>query len=418
MSATFATGLRCVRCDARYPLGPMFEGCPACASADVRSGVTPDYDYRRLVQAIGTGPLEEPGAGIWRYRRLLPATDRGHEVSLEEGGTALIPAPRLADNLGAAELWIKDESRNPTWSFKDRNAAVTVAKALDSGATTVVASTSGNHGASVAAYAARAGLSCVVLTYVGIPAGLRVLIQAYGARLIVTTREGRWSLVREGIARHGWYPATNLTDIPTSGAYGHEGYKTIAYELYEQLGRIVPDLVAIPTAYAEGLFGVWKGFDDLVRLGRTRHTPRMLACEPAGGPLGAAFGAEGGPITRVPHGATVARGLGATANSYIGIAALTRSEGLVAQAADAEILDAQQALSAEGVFAEPAAATALAGLRAAVRDGLSLRGLRVVLVNTSSGLKNLEALLPRYPEPADVAPDFAALFADLRPGGQ
>ncbi len=418
MSATFATGLRCVRCDARYPLAPMFEGCPACASDDARSGVTPDYDYRRLAQAIAAGPLEEPGIGIWRYGRLLPVADRRHEVSLGEGDTALIPVPRLADELGAAEVWVKDESRNPTWSFKDRNAAVTVSKALDFGAKTIVASTSGNHGASVAAYAARAGLSCVVLTYPGISAGLRVLIQAYGARLVVTTREGRWSLMREGMARHGWYPATNLTDIPTSGAYGHEGYKTIAYELYEQLGRSMPDLVAVPSAYAEGLFGVWKGFDDLVKLGRARHTPRMLACEPLGGPLGAAFGAGGSPIARVPHVATVARGLGATANSYIGIAALTRSEGLVAQAADAEILDAQQTLSAQGVFAEPASATALAGLRAASRRGLSLRGLRVVLISTSSGLKNLEALLPRYPEPAEAAPDFAALFADLRSGRQ
>jgi threonine synthase len=409
-----AVGLRCTHCAARYPIGPMSEGCPACATDAFAAGLTPEYEYRIVGAAIGDGPLGEGAPGIWRYRRLLPLDDPAHELSLGEGNTALVAVPRLADELGARDLWVKDESRNPTWSFKDRNAAVTVSMSRRFGAETVVVSTSGNHGVAVAAYAARGGLGCVALTYPGVPAGARVLMQAYGARLAVTTPEGRWQVMRDGIRELGWYPASNYTDIPTSGAFGHEGYKTIAYEIHEGLGGQTPDLVVVPTSYAEGLFGIWKGFRDLVLLGRARVTPRMAAAEPAGGPLGAAFERGDGAIARVPRRPTVARGIGGTVNAYIGLVALSASDGFVAQATDEQILEAQRDLSHEGIFAEPASATALAGLRAVARRGELPPGQRIVLVNTSSGLKNLEALESAYPEPAAVAPSLTAVVGSLR----
>jgi threonine synthase len=406
---SFATGLRCVHCGSRYALTPLFEGCPACATDTFQSGLTPDYDYTALATALGDGPLAEPNRpGIWRYRRLLPVADSAHELSLGEGMTALVPLPRIAAELGAREVWLKDESRNPTWSFKDRNAAVTLGKALDFKARAVVASSSGNHGAAVAAYAARAGLPCLVLSYPGISAGAAALIQAYGARLLVTTREGRWSIMRAAVQQYGWYPATNFTEIPTNGPYGHEGYKTIAYELDEQLGSTVPDLVVIPTAYGEGLFGVWKGYHELTTLGRVRRPPRMLACEPEGGPLAASISRGDGSLVPVPAPETVARGIGGTRSSHIAVAAVSASDGLVAQASDAEILRAQRDLAADGILAEPASATALAGLRTMHRRGELPRGQRIVLVSTSGGLKNLEALLAAFPVPP-LAADFRSV---------
>lgn len=413
MSGSFATGLRCVHCAATYGLEPRHEGCPACATPAFRSGLTVDYDYEAVRASVGDGPLEEAGPGIWRYRRLLPVLDRRHEISLGEGGTALVPVPRLADELGAAEVWVKDESRNPTWSFKDRNAAVAVSKGLEFGARTVVVATSGNHGVSVAAYAARAGLRCVALTYPGLSAAARVLMLAYGAHVAVTTPEGRWTIMRRGMGEQGWYPAGNLTDIPTNSAYGHEGYKTIAYELHAQLGRSVPDVVAVPTAYAEGLFGIWKGFAELRQLGRAAREPCMVACEPAGGPLSTALRSGGGPIARVPRRPTVARGIGGTTNAYIGVAALTSSDGLVAEADDASILAAQADLAREGIFAEPASATPLAGLRALHARGELPRGQRIVLVSTSGGLKNLEAADERYAEPAIIEPTLEAALTAM-----
>ncbi len=396
--------LRCVHCGATYAVAPMFEGCPACATGGFASGLTPDYDY----DALGPGPLVEEGAGLWRYRQLLPIVDRAHELSLGEGDTPLVSVPRLAAELRVKHVWIKDESRNPTWSFKDRHAAVTVAKAREFGADTLVTSTSGNHGAAVAAYAARAGLRCVALTYPGIPAGNRALMQAYGAELIVTTPEGRRALMREAVQRFGWYPATNYTELPTNGAYGHEGYKTIAYELADQLNGSPPDLIAIPTAYSEGLYGIWKGFDELQRLRRLPAVPRMVACEPEGGPLSVAYAGNGGVIAVVPRTPTVARGIGGTANSYMGLAALVQSDGLVLQADDGVILTAHRDLAAEGFFAEPASAAGLACLRVAAERGALPEGISIVLINTSSGLKNLEGVLPLYDEPPTVAPTLAA----------
>jgi len=180
----------------------------------------------------------------------LPVQQPTHEISLGEGGTPLVAVPELADELRADQVWIKDESRNPTWTFKDRNAAVTVSKALEFGADAIVVSTSGNYGVAIAAYAGRAGLDCVVLSYPGLPASASSLIQAFGARLIVTEPDNRWEVMADGIREHGWYPASNYTAIPTNGAYGHEGYKTIAYEIAETLGDI-PDAVSVPPRTAK-----------------------------------------------------------------------------------------------------------------------------------------------------------------------
>ncbi len=404
MRTSYATGLRCLRCGVEYPLGPFYEGCDACATDDVRSGLTPTYDYRDLAGALSTGALREAGLGIWRYRRLLPVVSRGHEVSLGEGNTPLIPLPRIAAELGVPEVWLKDESRNPTLSFKDRHAAVALSKALDLGASTVIVASSGNHGLAVAAYAARAGLACVVLTYPGLALAASVMIRAYGARLAVSTREGRWDIMRRAVREHAWYPASNFTGIPTNSAYGHEGYKTIAFELHEQLGGI-PDVVALPVGYGEGLYGIWKGFAELVTLGRAGATPRILAAEPAAGPLAAAVAAVkagGPPIARVAARATVARGIGATVNSYMSFEGLRSSNGLVASVADDEILRAQRDLAREGIFAEPASAAVLAGARAAAARGELTRG-RIVLINTSSGLKNFESIGGAYPAPVEIS---------------
>lgn len=381
----YLQALRCVYCDAQFPVSAMFTGCPQCRGETFASGLTPDYDYGQLRDDVEDGPLAEPEEGLWRYRRLLPV-DRAYEVTLGEGGTPLVPLPSVANELDAEQVWVKDESRNPTWTFKDRNAAVTISKALEFGAETVVVSTSGNHGASIAAYAARARIDCITFTYPGVADTTRTMIESFGAKLIMTAPEERWSAMKRGIRYDGWYPASNYTDIPTGSPYGHEGYKTIAYEIVDTLGD-APDLVSIPNSYGEGLFGVWKGFDELAHLGRTHTKPTMVACEPAGGPLAVAMHSTSSPIARVPRAKTVARGIGGSINSYLSVAALNASDGRVAQATDEEVLAARRTLAAEGLHVEPASAAALAGLRGLYREGHLDPGLRIVLVNTSSGLK-------------------------------
>lgn len=404
---SLATGLRCVFCRTEFPLGPMFEGCPRCATATFASGVTPAYAYDRLDGLRGDGP------GIWRYRALLPVLDTAREVSLGEGNTPLVSLPWLAAELDAAEVWVKDESRNPTWSFKDRNAAVTISKAVELGARRVIASTSGNHGVSVAAYAARAGLPCVLLTYPGVPRSALLLMHAYGAQVVVTTPEGRWAVMREAVRDGGWYPAVNFTTIPTNGAYGHEGYKTIAYEIWEELGGNVPDVVVVPSSYSEGLYGIAKGFTELRDLDYSTSLPRMVAVEPRGGALHQAWRQGGEPIARVPAPITVARGIGGTTNSYIGVKALAGTDGVAVQVEDGEIMRAQRDLAGGGVCAEPAGAAAAAGVRRLHRDGSLPTGRRIVLVSTSGCLKNAEALDGALPSPPEVAPTYAAVAEAL-----
>lgn len=410
--STYLHELRCVYCDTRYPVGPMSAGCPACRTATFASGLTPTYRYERLRRELDAGSLAGPGSGVWRYRSVLPVADQRHEVTLGEGATPLVSVPTLAAELGAEQLWIKDESRNPTWTFKDRNAAVTVSKAVEYGASAVVVSTSGNHGASVAAYAARAGLDCIALTYPGLPEGTRLLMQAFGAEVIITAAENRRVLMRQGMREHGWYPASNYTDIPTNGAFGHEGYKTIAFEVAESL-ETTPDLISIPVAYGEGLFGIWKGFDELVRLGMASRVPRMLACEPAGGPLLATMTDPRRPIATVTRTPTVARGIGGSINSYVSVAAVRASRGTVTQPDDDAIMTAQDDLAAAGFFVEPASAAALAGLRTAAKSGELQRGLRIVLINTSSGLKDPDAMRTRYHTP-EYTPDGLRLQTRLQ----
>lgn len=371
----------------------MFEGCPACATSVFRSGLTPDYDYAALASELRGRPLADKShPGIWRYRHLLPVERDSNDVSLGEGNTPLVAMPRIAAALEAADVWIKDESRNPTWSYKDRNVAVAVAKAVEFGAETIVGSTSGNHGLALAAYAARARLRCVIATYVGVPERIRLLLQAYGAEVIVMDRpEERWEYLRTAVSERGWYPATNLTDIPTNSAYGHDGYKTIAYEIFDEL-RDVPEIVAVPTAYAEGLYGIWKGFDELVTLGLSSRRPRMVACESAEGPLSSAIAHGDGKIARVRRPPTIARGIAGTVNSYIGVAAIRESGGVAVSSDDGRIRRAYRDLAREGLLVEPAAATSLAGVRTLADKGGLAIDQRIVLISTSSGLKDDQTL--------------------------
>ena len=197
---------------------------------------------------------------LWRYRALMPVT--AEPVSLGEGATPLIHLDRLGRRLGFPRLYAKDESQNPTWSYKDRLCSVAVTHAVQTGAKVVTISSTGNHGASTAAYAARAGLPCVIFTLASVPDTMKTLMQAYGAAVVAcATSEARWALMRQGIERFGWYPTSGFQAPPVgSNPYGVDGYKTIAYEIAEDLGWMAPDVVVVPSAYSDGLFGVWKGF--------------------------------------------------------------------------------------------------------------------------------------------------------------
>jgi threonine synthase len=198
-------GLQCLRCHARFEEPRLFTGCPRCRADGIAVNLTVAYD---LVPLAGVTPetFGTAARGLWRFRPLLPVRP-AHPVSLGEGATPLVHLERLGRRLGLPRLYAKDESQNPTWSYKDRLCATAVTHAVETGARVITISSTGNHGASTAAYAARAGLPCVIFTLASVPETMKTLMQAYGAAVVACpTSESRWALMRQGIERFGWYP--------------------------------------------------------------------------------------------------------------------------------------------------------------------------------------------------------------------
>ncbi|MFF8640146.1 pyridoxal-phosphate dependent enzyme [Streptomyces sp. NPDC015345] len=361
----------------RFPLWPpLTSGCPATSTDSVSYPVEVDYAYDEVPAGLFTTAPGRP-RGHERWAPLLPPL---RAPGLGEGGTPLVP---LGDG-----LWIKDESRNPTWSHKDRINRVTVSAAVGAGAQGIVVASSGNHGASAAAYAARAGLRCVVIGSAGRPPAVDAFLRAYGAVVLPVPEDARWPLLRRIVERFGYHPVSNVTPTHTGHAFGPEGYKTLAYEIYTELG--VPAAVFLPTGYGELLFGVWKGFAELVTLGLADRVPRLYSCEPeAGGPLAAAV-RDGVPATRVPVGETAAYAIDCAVGGYRGVVALRESGGHPLLVSDQRMAAARAELARAGLWAELSAAAGLAGYRqlgqAAVVEG------PVVCVSTSSGFKDRDLL--------------------------
>ncbi|MCA9867412.1 MAG: pyridoxal-phosphate dependent enzyme [Anaerolineae bacterium] len=390
-----------------YPLfPPLVEGCPVTSTADLQYPLVIDYDYSNVPAGFFK---RSPFAGIWRWGELLPPLAPG--LSMGEGGTPLVAAPRLAGWAGTGvEVYIKDESRNPTGSHKDRLNLCTVSSAVLSGAPGITVASSGNHGAAAAAYAARAGLPCVLFITEGTEPHLIRMVSAYGAAIVPLPRPLRRVLMRELVHRAGYMPASSITATHTGHPFGPEGYKTIAYELYQQLGGRVPAAVFVPTAYAELLYGVWLGFKDMQRVAGIGPLPQMIACEPAAGaPLRAALSA-GRPVVKVDEAPTAAYSIVVGSNSYRGVLAVRESEGEALALTDEEITTAQMALGREGLWAEFSSAASLAGLRQAAARRMRFDG-PVVCLMTSTGFKDQGIPAPELPP---VAPTWEAVQGILQ----
>ncbi|MEV0623066.1 pyridoxal-phosphate dependent enzyme [Nonomuraea sp. NPDC050404] len=363
---------------AEYPLfPPLTRGCPKTSTDEIAYPLEVVYDYAKVDRGLFE---QEPGPDLARWSPLLPPLE---VPTLGEGGTPLV---RFED------VHIKDESRNPTWSHKDRLNRVAVSAAVAAGAPGVVVASSGNHGASAAAYAARAGLRAIVLTSADSPPAVQAFVRAYGAKVVSVPAEARWPLLREVVDRLGYHPVSNQTVTHTGHPFGPEGYKTIAYEVFLQLGE-VPAAVFAPTGYAELLFGVWKGFVELMLLGLTEKTPRMFSCESAaGGPHAKAL-ATGAPAAIVEMGPTDAYSVGGTVGGYRGVLAVRDSGGEAVLVTDDEMRRAQRDLARAGLWQELSGAAGLAGHRRLRRD---FDG-PVVCLATSSGFKDVGVGGERYP---------------------
>ncbi|WP_432826650.1 threonine synthase [Dactylosporangium sp. CA-092794] len=404
---TYTGVLRCVRCGTERADTDPYAPCAPCLADGVHVNPFAVYDLS------GAQWRRDPARpGVFGWQHLLPLRPGTAPVSLGEGGTPLLPLARTAARLGLARLYLKDESRNPTWSYKDRLIAVAVARAVQDGATTVAVASTGNHGAAAAAYAGAAGLRCVVLTLESVPLTMKVLMQSYGAAVVaLRAAPDRWKVLAEGVATRGWVPLSGYLSPPAgSNPFGVDGYKTIAYEVVESLGA-APDVLVVPAAYGDGLAGIRRGFEDLVALGVVPDVPRLVAAEPFG-PYADALANGFRPGHFLPAGPTVAFSIGTPVATYQGYAAL--SGGAAATASDDEIMAAQLALAREeGIYLEASSALPAAVLGKLVAAGTIAPDDTVVLLGTSTGLKDIGVTAARLPAVPVIEPTLASLDAVL-----
>ena len=335
------TALVCPRCGAEYPAGPLFDGCPACRRGGLGVNLWPRYDETAVARTFIRAKLAERSWDMWRYSELLPV-DLGRRVALGEGGTPLTELPRLAGRYGLARLYAKDETRNPTWSFKDRLAAVAVSRALEAGARVVLDSSTGNQGAATAAHAAKAGLPAVVFTFGRVPWTMKVFMAAYGAMVLQIDDDAARRRTLEACVRElGWYPVCNVSDPPVGGnPYGLEGYKTIAFEICEQLAWRPPDVIVFPTDYGDALSRAAKGLQELRRLGLIDRLPRLAAAERFG-PLSRALAGGLDRVPTVPTGPTVAISIDTDVSTIQALDAIRATGGTAIAVPEAAIVATQ-----------------------------------------------------------------------------
>ena len=383
------SGLTCLRCGTDYPAEEIVTGCARCRSEGFAVNLRPTYAasaFRGVQEARGFDPEER---GIWRYHALLPAS-LSHAIWLGEGETPLVHAGALGELVGLDNLYLKNETRNPTGSYKDRMAAVVVARAREAGAKVVTIASSGNAGAALAAYATVAGLECVVFTSASAPLAMTAQIRALGAKLVaLSSSPERWTIMQAAIERYGWYAASNYLETPVgSNPYGVDGYKTLAFEVWEQMGRDAPDVMALPVCYGDGLAGTMRGFSDLVELGFIRRMPRLVAGE-VWGPLSKAQAEKLEAPVPVEGGPTAAISIGGGRSTFQALHVLQETDGRAVTVTDEELLSWQAELGRrEGIYAEASSLASVAALAKLRKDDRLRQSAVAVALITATGLKD------------------------------
>jgi threonine synthase len=387
---------RCIGCSSEFATSEMIFTCPKCNDLlEIR------YDYDQLAFLINTARWKERPFSVWRYRELLPINPQTRAVSLGEGGTGLHTSEHLAEDLKIRTFRMKFEGENPTGSFKDRGMTVGISKAIEVHARMVACASTGNTSASLAAYAARAGLTCIVLIPTGkIARGKLAQAMVHGARIleIQGNFDDALRMIIE-IARRN----PSIVLLNSVNPYRIEGQKTLAFEICDQMQFKPPDVAIVPVGNAGNISAIWKGFEEFRRVGLINKTPRLVGIQAEGAaPIASAFKRKSSEVQNVEHPETIATAIriGAPASWKKALRAVAESGGLMETVTDQEILQAQRDLARrEGIFAEPASASSIAGLRKLVEQKLIDRNEEIVCVVTGHGLKDIEVVAKIADEP-------------------
>lgn len=403
-------GLRCRECGREYEIAPVYT-CEWCFGP-----LEVTYDYDAVTAAVSRERIAAGPASIWRYSDLLPV-DRGHAVDLGAGFTPLVRADRLAAALGLGEVWVKNDTLNPTNSFKDRVASVALSKALEFGFKTAACASTGNLANSVAAHAARAGLR----SYVFIPSNLErakvVTTAVYGGNVVAIN--GNYDDVNRLCAELAGTYRWAFVNVNVRPFYA-EGSKTLAYETAEQLGWEAPDHVVVPVASGSLLTKIRKGFDELHTVGLLDREPAVrvsgaqaLGCSPV-----ATAWRDGSDTIRPVKPDTIAKSLaiGNPADGYFALDAVRQTEGGLAAVSDGEVVEGIRLLArTEGIFAETAGGVTVASLKRLAEEGVVGRDERVVVYITGLGLKTLDAVETVVGPTATISPTIDAFHEAFDP---
>jgi threonine synthase len=384
--------LECSGCNQKFSSDQVHTYCPDC-----QSPLLPRYDLNSARAHLDRDQIIRRLKGMWRWHELLPVQDARNFVHLGEGDTSLLPVPNLEHELGLTNLFVKDESTNPTGSFKARGLAAAVSKAKELGIEKVVIPTAGNAGGAMAAYAARAGIKALIYMPKDTPHANIEESRMAGAEVVLV--DGLISdaagMAGERARAEGWFDLSTFKE-----PYRVEGKKIMGYELAEAFKWTLPEVIIYPTGGGTGLVGMWKAFAELEELGWLENTkrPRMVSVQTDGcAPVVRAFAAGAAFCDFWTNAHTFASGLRVPksfADSLI-LRDLRESNGTAIAVSDNEILEAQSQLCRqEGIFAAPEGAATLAALRKLIEQKWIHPDERVVLFNTGSGLKYLQAAAP------------------------
>jgi threonine synthase len=400
-------GLKCVLCGKEWGTAETLYTCPECGVKGILDVV---YDYEWIGQRLTKEKLAaDPERSIWRYIDLLPIGNRDLLPPLQVGWTPLYHAQRLGQSLGMPQLYIKDDGRNPTASFKDRASAVAVTKARELGFQIVTCASTGNAASSLAGLAASVGLPTVIFVPERAPAAKVAQLLIFGARVVSVrgTYDEAFDLCLDVSSEYGWY-SRNTAINP----YMSEGKKTAALEICEQLDWQVPDKMFVSVGDGCIIGGLWKGLRDLHALGFIERIPQLIGVQAEGSaPLVKAW-EQGTEELRpiIPETIADSISVGIPRDGIKALRAVCNTDGLYVAVSDEEILEAMRVLGREAaVFAEPAGATGFAGLLKLLREGRIDPHQRIVVLVTGNGLKDTETAIKAAGKPYLISPTMEAV---------
>ena len=400
----------CINCKATYGIDEIIYFCKKCGDI-----LEVKFDGNELAEAAKTSDWKTKPLSVWRYRPFMPIHESTKLVTLSEGGTGLHCSPRLGEELGLKNLYVKNEGENPTGSFKDRGMTVGVTKAVELGARHVICASTGNTSASLAAYAARAGIRCTVLIPSGkIAYGKLSQAMIHGAKVLQV--KGNFDEALEFVLKLA-EKHKDIYLLNSINPFRIEGQKSLGYEICEQLNYEAPDRIVIPVGNAGNISAAWKGLKEFYELGFIKKLPKMTGIQAEGSaPIAQAIKAGSDKIVPVEHPETIATAIriGAPVSWKKAVNAIRESKGTAETVTDEEILDAQKTLARiEGIFVEPASASSIAGLKKLIKNGTIGKDERVVCITTGHGLKDPDTAIKQSEKPLEVDAEISAIESAL-----